>query len=413
VEVCGLWGSQTSLSMETGWHILTNDGSGTFSSAYNGQSEREGYLGVGSIAYGNFDNHLNYDYVVGGLTVWAGTVVGAPATYSQTLDSPFRNSSIVDNELILYGITRLYAGDVDGDGDTDIFAARAGENWLYLNDGTGVFERVPVSRYASLGGATTAVAALVDLDGDGVLDIIAGGLQADSLSGALEYHASNLCGTGARLFGSIACASPPNNAKRIHKDIFVECPPNEGRNLNDETQCQACSPGSGRDVGARQCGLCAPGTFSDGSGAGCLLCEAGSYANHTGSITCFPCAPGTYTDLDGQGFCTACPAGTHSRVGANSLTTQCARCPKGFYCPEGSSEGTKCPFQGSTTVTDGATSSADCVCRAGTLLGDVSGTDRRRATTSLARSARPRSSFASSRRWFSRSTRRRWPPRVT
>jgi hypothetical protein len=63
-------------------------------------------------------------------------------------------------------------GDVDGDGDQDVFMANDGQNRLYLNDGTGVFSdatsRIPAHDYHSNS------VALGDVDGDGDLDALIG-----------------------------------------------------------------------------------------------------------------------------------------------------------------------------------------------------------------------------------------------
>jgi hypothetical protein len=72
----------------------------------------------------------------------------------------------------------VYGGDVDRDGDLDIFFANAGrtgglsrQDRLLINDGRGVFTdqtaaRLPVDTEEAMGGR------LVDLDGDGGLDIV-------------------------------------------------------------------------------------------------------------------------------------------------------------------------------------------------------------------------------------------------
>ncbi|MEM7308002.1 MAG: VCBS repeat-containing protein [Planctomycetota bacterium] len=68
------------------------------------------------------------------------------------------------------GTARIAAGDVDGDGDQDLFMSReTNDKALYLNDGAGVFadatDQVP--QFALESARETA---LVDLDGDGDLD---------------------------------------------------------------------------------------------------------------------------------------------------------------------------------------------------------------------------------------------------
>jgi len=63
-------------------------------------------------------------------------------------------------------------GDVDGDGDLDVFVGNAGQNRLYLNDGNGVFtdatSQIPADTNETLD------VALGDVDGDGDLDALLG-----------------------------------------------------------------------------------------------------------------------------------------------------------------------------------------------------------------------------------------------
>lgn len=62
-------------------------------------------------------------------------------------------------------------GDLDGDGDLDIYLAQMEANTVWLNDGSGAF----TDTGQRLGAAITSAVALDDLDGDGDLDALAGG----------------------------------------------------------------------------------------------------------------------------------------------------------------------------------------------------------------------------------------------
>ena len=59
----------------------------------------------------------------------------------------------------------LALGDIDGDGDLDLFVARRGPNIVWLNDGKGAFVAGP-----TVGSSDSFGVSLGDLDGDGDLD---------------------------------------------------------------------------------------------------------------------------------------------------------------------------------------------------------------------------------------------------
>jgi enediyne biosynthesis protein E4 len=61
-------------------------------------------------------------------------------------------------------------GDVDNDGDADIYVTRQGQNALYLNRGGGTFQDVTAAAGIAVGGFSSS-AAFVDCDGDGLLDL--------------------------------------------------------------------------------------------------------------------------------------------------------------------------------------------------------------------------------------------------
>jgi len=94
------------------------------------------------------------------------------------------------------GVTRAAHGDLDGDGREDVVLASEGGLALCLNDGAGGFQ-APVR----LGGSTlTRDVALVDLDRDGALDIIA---AEAPLATVAVYRGDGSGGFGARTAVSV------------------------------------------------------------------------------------------------------------------------------------------------------------------------------------------------------------------
>lgn len=69
------------------------------------------------------------------------------------------------------GSRAIAMGDIDGDGDLDILAARFGGDTVWRNDGAGLFTAHPTP---SFGAGNTNSIALGDIDGDGDLDAVAG-----------------------------------------------------------------------------------------------------------------------------------------------------------------------------------------------------------------------------------------------
>ena len=112
-------------------------------------------------------------------------------------DSPNFGSSGIDpvdlrferrHLLAYYGAYRAVAGDLDGDGDFDVVVTSLFNDWTDPQRQSIIWlEQTAVRQFEphGLGSAPThlATAALRDFDGDGRLDIVAGGLHALGLSG--------------------------------------------------------------------------------------------------------------------------------------------------------------------------------------------------------------------------------------
>ncbi|MBC7973714.1 MAG: VCBS repeat-containing protein, partial [Myxococcales bacterium] len=113
---------------------------------------------------------------------------------------------------------QVAVGDVDGDGDPDIYAPHAagGVDTLFLNDGTATFEAIEIDNQSRAGGAR-----LGDLDDDGDLDLFLTdgyGEQNEPVSPAAHIFLND--GTGG--FSELADAAPPSvmGTEPIDVDLF-------------------------------------------------------------------------------------------------------------------------------------------------------------------------------------------------
>jgi hypothetical protein len=75
----------------------------------------------------------------------------------------------------------LLPGDVDGDGDLDLVALNRGQERVYVNDGTGVFTDETAARFP-VTADTTRGGGLADLDGDGDLDLVTGNSRGEPVA---------------------------------------------------------------------------------------------------------------------------------------------------------------------------------------------------------------------------------------
>ncbi|KAJ7990480.1 hypothetical protein DPEC_G00300750 [Dallia pectoralis] len=95
--------------------------------------------------------------------------------------------------------------------------------------------------------------------------------------------------------------------------------------------------------------LCPQGSYCPVGSAAPKHCPDGSYSNHTGAAECLECPPGKYC-LEGEGaqlcpeghYCLGgtadevvpCPPGTYSPKPGQSHLEQCLLCPAGMYCED-------------------------------------------------------------------------------
>ena len=141
--------------------LLRNNGNGTFTDA-SGEARLAAVTpGALAVVPTDYDNRRDVDLLVAGRAA-------APALLKNLRDGSFRD---VASELGLAAIgaaTAVAAGDVNKDGFTDFFFGRVQAGVLAASDGRGGFRTTDLP---DLSGVTAAQ--LVDVDNDGLLDIVA------------------------------------------------------------------------------------------------------------------------------------------------------------------------------------------------------------------------------------------------
>ncbi|MGB7214230.1 MAG: FG-GAP-like repeat-containing protein, partial [Gammaproteobacteria bacterium] len=162
-----------------------NDGAGNFTAVQVGAEADNSQAGT----LGDLNGDGFLDVVVGNYEISKVYLSsGDPAALFSEV-SPAFELSVPDNPSFAHHVD---VADVDNDGDLDILIGTAGLqaeapgtryfNWLFINDGQGVFGAgVPIGADLDV----TNALAIGDVDGDGRLDVIAGNENRDDLDTAL------------------------------------------------------------------------------------------------------------------------------------------------------------------------------------------------------------------------------------
>ncbi|MDD3626185.1 MAG: FG-GAP-like repeat-containing protein [bacterium] len=145
--------------------IYANDGSAAFSEINPGSLTA---LRMSSLVLGDIDNDGDLDVITCGYNG------------SSAITQIFQNngsgsfSEINPDSLPDYYQTPLALGDIDNDGDLDLFIGGSPYTRVFQNDGTGSFTEIFAN---TLGGSMRGSIALADLNSDGYIDLIASGFS--------------------------------------------------------------------------------------------------------------------------------------------------------------------------------------------------------------------------------------------
>ncbi|MFC1724285.1 LamG-like jellyroll fold domain-containing protein [candidate division KSB1 bacterium] len=171
-------------------YAFTNDGSGNFTESSAEIFENQeimvtGVNGVNSYAVDDFNGDGLMDVYIGDGGKDAPPYPGGQGRLLiQTNDGHIRDETDTRMPNVLSWSHDLSKGDIDGDGDVDIYEVNIsgiGRPIFYINDGNGYFSRdttrVPMSFYSAFGvGWSTE---LLDVDNDNDIDIVLGGRESN------------------------------------------------------------------------------------------------------------------------------------------------------------------------------------------------------------------------------------------
>ena len=174
--------------------------------------------------------------------------------------------------------TSVAFGDYDGDGRLDILIGNHdGVNELHHNDGGDTFTEMLRKEPTSAYGSTTSVA-FGDVDNDGDADLFIGKQGTNGASN--ELYLFNSCAQGGNALGK-SCYPCPGYSARIDTkmDICQECPKHQ---IGSSNGCVPCPAGSTRLVGEHECSPTPIGYYSNAESNGPMPCGVGRFGDQTG-----------------------------------------------------------------------------------------------------------------------------------
>jgi hypothetical protein len=347
--------------------LLINSGDGTFSNS-TAVSLPGGSRDTVSIALGDINGDGLLDAVIGNAEQPNQLIINSG-------DGTFSNSTTVSLPGGSQITVSIALGDIDGDGLLDAVAGNYNTpNQLLINSGDGTFSDSTTVTLPG-GSQNTVSIALGDVNGDGLIDVVIGNNFEEN---QVLYYSVCRSG-GARLHANSWC---------------FNCPSFMGQALNSPF-CQECIPdfvsGSGercdlpcilgeRKLGQDMCMKCADGTFYDNSFQRsienpeswdldrCVDCLNGTYANDEIAAVnqCFSCNPGFYQPNQAASQCIKCEDGSYQPSFGQA---SCISCAMGGYCDNDNSvNGGYTPCDAGTyNSLEGQYDESSCIaCSAGT-----------------------------------------------
>lgn len=166
---------------------------------------------TGGVAAGDYDGDGHTDLVFTRLN-------DTDIFYRNRGDGTFEQRTITAGFSTATLTNGISSGDIDGDGDLDLYMTTTGDtrNYLYLNDGSGFFTDVGTSPVAVLSNGVSRLGQGVsfgDYDKDGHLDLVTSAWR-DELTASQSRLFRNLGGTQAGEFEDVTVASGIDTYRR-------------------------------------------------------------------------------------------------------------------------------------------------------------------------------------------------------
>ena len=126
-------------------------------------------------------------------------------------------------EVVSQAVRVVAAGDIDGDGDVDLFfpSAAGAPDMLYVNAGEGSFSNEASTRLPAGGSSShSAAARFADLDGDGDLDLLVGSGYAFADTPAVQLYLNDGTGIFEEASGRLPSSLPQGAIDPDDIDVF-------------------------------------------------------------------------------------------------------------------------------------------------------------------------------------------------